>query len=424
VRAGFSIVNDLLDNLGNRAYSSPPFNAREQLTIPAAGFLALLPLDKNAPLPPTCGPVVPQPCSIYQPAGIDPNMFTPTIQEWSFTVERQLTRDLMLQVGYAGSQSYHTNLTMDTNSPAPQVCQNAQGCVSGGVLAAAQRGIVPQGTTYLPPGTRPNPYVSNNTQWADYGTASYHALTVSLQKRVTRGLAFKANYTYAKVIDLNSAILAPSGENEPADVFSPYNLFLNRGPASYSLHHQFSANYSYQLPFGRGQRFAGDASGWKNQLIGGWQWNGIVTAQGGFPLTPLIGFNNSGTGDTNVTDVPNWNPNFKGSAVLGTVDHWFDPKAFTLPTPGTFGNASRGAFRGPGLVNVDTSFFKKFSITERVSLQLRAEAFNLFNHSNFFYPNQIVFAGNSASYTYSDTAGQITAAATSRQIQLALKLLF
>jgi len=424
VRAGFSIVNDLLDNLGNRAYSSPPFNAREQLTIPAAGFLSLLPLDKNAPLPPSCGPGVPQPCSIYQPGGIDPNMFTPTIQEWSFTVERQLTRDLMLQVGYAGSQSYHNNLTMDTNSPAPQVCQNPQGCVSGGVLAAAQRGMVPQGTTYFPVGTRPNPYVSNNTQWADYGTASYHALTVSLQKRVTRGLAFKANYTYAKVIDLNSAILAPSGENEPADVFSPYNLFLNRGPASFSLHHQFSANFSYQLPFGRGQRFVGGASGWKNQLIGGWQWNGIITAQGGFPVTPLIGFNNSGTGDTNVTDVPNWNPNFKGPVVLGTVDHWFDPKAFTLPTPGTFGNVSRGSFRGPGLVNVDTSFFKKFSITERVSLQLRAEAFNIFNHSNFFYPNQIVFAGNSAGYAYSDTAGQITAAATSRQIQLALKLMF
>src|SRR5215471_12855567 len=179
-------------------------------------------------------------------------------------------------------------------------------------------GRVPQGAAYLPPGTRPNPYVSNNTAWIDQGTASYHALNVSLQKRVTHRLAFKANYTYSKVIDLNSAILAPSGENEPADVFSPYNLSLNRGPASFSLHHQFSTNFSYQMPFGRGQRFAGGAGGWKNQLIGGWQWNGIVTAQGGFPLTPLIGFNNSGTGDTNVTDVPSWNPNFIGPAVLGT----------------------------------------------------------------------------------------------------------
>jgi hypothetical protein len=426
VRAGFSILNDLLDNLGNRTYTNPPFNTREQLVAATGpgGFLSLVPLDKNALVPAGCGPGVASPCTTYQPGGIDPNMFTPTIQEWSFTVERQLTRDLMLQVGYAGSQSYHTNLTVDTNSPAPQVCQDPAGCVSGGVLAAALRGRVPQGATYFAPSTRPNPYVSNNTQWVDQGTSSYHALNVSLQKRVTHGLAFKANYTYAKVMDLNSAILAPSGENEPADVFSPYNLFLNRGVASFSLHHQFSANFGYQLPFGSGQRFGGSASGWKNHLIGGWQWNGIITAQGGFPQTPMIGFNNSGTGDTNITDVPNWNPNFKGPAVSGSVDHWFNPQAFTVPTPGTFGNVSRGSIRGPGLVEVDTSVFKKFRVSERFNLQLRAEAFNILNHSNFFYPNPIVFAGNSANYTYSDTAGQITAAATPRQLQLALKLLF
>jgi hypothetical protein len=190
------------------------------------------------------------------------------------------------------------------------------------------------------------------------------------------------------------------------------------------LAHVFTANFSYQLPFGNGQHFGGGASGWKNFLIGGWQWNGIITAQGGFPQTPVIGFNNSGTGDSNITDVPSWNPSFHGNPVLGIVDHWFDPKAFILPTPGTFGNVSRGSIRGPGFVNADTSFFKKFSINERFNLQLRAEAFNLFNHSNFFYPNSVVFAGNSANYSYSDTAGQITAAATSRQLQLALKLIF
>jgi len=76
------------------------------------------------------------------------------------------------------------------------------------------------------------------------------------------------------------------------------------------------------------------------------------------------------------------------------------------------------------LVNADTSFFKKFSINEQFNCQLRAEAVNVFNHSNFFYPNSVVFAGSSANYAYSDTAGQITAAGTSRQLQLALKLIF
>jgi hypothetical protein len=442
VRASAGIHNDLMDNLGIRAQPNPPFAAREQLPV-ANGFLPLLPLQKNAPLPPTCGPGIASPCSIYQPTGFDPNMFTPTIQMWTLTVERQLTKDLMLQVGYAGSQSYHTNLTLDTNVSPPEVCQNPQGCRSGGVLALpsdpailATRYTVPQGSTYMPSkppvmvgGTlltqRPNPYVSNNQAWFGEGTAGYHALNVSLVKRATHGLAFKANYSYSKVMDLNSAILAPSGENEPQDLFSPYNRFLNRGPAAYSLTHQFNANFSYQLPFGSGQHFGSDAHGVVRHLIGGWQWNGIVTAQGGFPFTPQIGFNNSGTGDQNVADVPNRNPDFKGPVILGTVDHWFDPKAFTMPITGTFGNVSRGSFRGPALVDIDTSLFKRIRISERWNLQLRAEGFNILNHPNFAFPNQVVFQGNSSSYSYSDSAGTITSSATSsRQLQLALRLLF
>jgi len=432
VRAGFGIYNDLLDNLGIRAYPNPPFSAREQLQIPPSGFLSLLPLQKNAVLPPTCGPGIAAPCSIYQPAGFDPNMFTPTVQEWSVTVERQLAKDLMLQVGYVGSQAYHTNLVEDTNSAQPQICQNPQGCLSGGILPAAQARMVPQGTLYMPsvpPKTvngvtlmgRPNPYVSNTTAWFGEGTSSYHSLNVSMMKRVARGLSFKANYSFSKVIDLNSAILAPSGENEPADVFSPYYLSLNRGIAAYNIQHQFNANFSYQLPFGNGQRFATGASGLREKLIGGWQWNGILTAQGGFPITPLIGSNNSGTGDSNPSDVPNWNPNFNGKVILGSPNQWFNPQAFSMPIPGTFGNVSRGSLRGPGLVDVDTSIFKRVRMNERLNLQIRAEAFNIFNHSNFAYPNEIVFAGTA----YSSSAGQVTSTATtSRQIQLALKLLF
>ena len=432
VRAGFGIHNDLLDNLGIRAYPNPPYSAREQLQIPASGFLSLLPLEKNAPLPPTCATGVAAPCSIYQPAGFDPNMFTPTVQEWSFTVERQLAKDLMLHVGYVGSQSYHTNLTMDSNSSEPQVCQNPQGCLSGGILPASQARMVPQGTLYMPSVPpvvvngvtlmgRPNPYVSNTTAWFGQGTSSYHSLNVSLLKRTTHGLSFKANYSYSKVMDLNSAILAPSGENEPADVFSPYYLFLNRGVAAYSLQQQFNANFSYQLPFGNGQRFAGGANGLVDKLISGWQWNGILTAQGGFPITPLIGSNNSGTGDSNPSDVPNWNPTFHGPVIVGKPEQWFDPHAFQMPIAGTFGNVSRGSLRGPGLVSVDTSLFKKIKLGERMNMQFRVEAFNLFNHSNFAYPNQIVFAGSS----YSSSAGQITATATtSRQLQLAVKVMF
>ncbi len=429
VRASFGIHNDLLDALGQKAFMDPPFSAREQLPV-TNGFLPLLPINKNVPLPPTCSPgAVFVGCNIYQPGGFDPNMFTPTIQMWTFTLERQIARDLVLQLGYVGSQSYHTNLSEDTNSPAPQVCQNAAGCLAGGVNAASA--IVPQGTTYFPSTPpikvngvtltqRPNPYVSNNSPYIGEGTSNYNALNVSLLKRTSHGLAFKVNYSWSKVMDLNSAQLAVTGENEPTDTFSPYDLALNRGPAAYSVRQQFNANFSYALPFGNGQRFGSGAHGWMKQLIGGWQWNGIFTAQSGFPITPVIGSNNSGTGDTNVSDVPNWNPNFQGQVILGTVNHWFNPAAFVTPTVGTLGNVSRGALTGPGLFDVDTSMFKKFSLNERMNVQLRMEAFNILNHTNFFYPNTIVFQGSN----YSPTAGQITAAATSRQLQLALKLLF
>ena len=352
-------------------------------------------------------------------------------------MERELAKDLMLSVGYVGSQSYQTSITMSTNMAPMQVCQDPQGCLSGGVLAATLARKVPQGTTYMPSTPpvvvngvtlvqRPNPYVSNPTQWWNIGTSSYHALNVSLVKRASHGLAFRTNYSYAKIMDLNSAFsLVSGGENEPNDTFSPYNLAMNRGPAAFSLHHQFNTNFTYQLPFGSGQRFASGSRGFLNQLIGGWTWNGIVTAQGGFPLAPMIGFNNSGTGDNNVVDVPNWNPNFTGPVILGQRDRWFNPKAFTIPAVGTFGNVSRGALRAPGLVNVDTSFFKRFKINERLNMQLRAEAFNILNHANYGYPNALLFSGNSSSFSSVDTAGATTfTSAKSRQLQLALKLIF
>jgi hypothetical protein len=258
------------------------------------------------------------------------------------------------------------------------------------------------------------------------GTMSYNSLNVSLVKRASRGLSFKANYTFSKALDFNSAGSSSAGTNQPKAILNPYNLKLSRGPAAFNLKHQFNANYTYQLPFGQGQRFGGNAGGVLNRIIGGWQWNGIVTAQSGFPFTPQAGSNVSGTGDTNNPDVPNYNPAFNGPIVLGVdgfkkTGRYFDPGAFLLPMSGTFGNVARGAFSGPPLTTFDTSLFKKISINEQWNLQFRAEAFNALNHANFAVPNPVVFSGTN----YSSSAGIITGTATnSRQIQFALKLIW
>jgi carboxypeptidase family protein len=423
VRAGFGIHHDLQDNIGHRLNADPPFNAR--LTLTNTPLLSIIPIPFGTQAPPSCNansPLQPPACSIFSPGGLDPVMHTPALQQWSLTVERELTQNLMLQVSYVGSQSYHIVTAINGNTAQPKVCADPAGCIAGGIRAANQTARVPQGTTYMPstPGLRPNPYVGPTQSWFYLGTSSYHSGNVSLTKRAARGLTFKANYTFSKLLDLNSAFLATSSSNEPASILNPYDLKLSKGLASYDLRHQFNANFLYQLPFGKGQRFGGTASGIANQLIGGWQWSGSVTAQSGFPFTPQAGSNISGTGDTQNPDVVSRNPNFTGPVILGKVDQYFDPRAFVLPLAGTFGNVSRGAFTAPGLTNFDTSLTKKFSITERVNLQFRAEAFNLFNHANFATPNPVVFNGNN----YSASAGQILAAAPSRQIQFALKLLF
>jgi hypothetical protein len=253
------------------------------------------------------------------------------------------------------------------------------------------------------------------------GTMSYNSLNVSLVKRSTHGLSFKTNYTWAKSLDYNSALSSNTAQNQPKAILNKYNLSLSRGIAAFNLKHQFNGNFAYQLPFGKGERFASSGSGLVEMLIGGWQWNGIINAQSGFPFTPLAGSNVSGSGDTDNPDVPNHNPSFTGPVILGDVNQWYDPNAFSLPLSGTFGNVSRGSYVGPRLVNIDTSLFKQIPVSERIGLQFRAEVFNLFNHANFGTPNAVVFSGSN----FSSSAGVITSTATtSRQLQFALKLSF
>jgi len=258
------------------------------------------------------------------------------------------------------------------------------------------------------------------------GNSSYHGGTVSLTKRARSGLTFKTSYTFSKALDMNSALLSGGHQNEAGTVLSRYNLRLSKGIASYSQQHQFTTNFLYQLPFGSGKAFGSGATGLVEKLISNWQWNGIVSVQSGFPFEPLVGSNRSGNGNARNPDVASWNPDFKGKVVLGVAEfkktgHYFDPNAFVLPAAGTFGNVARGALRGPGFFNVNTSFFKRIPLKERLNMQFRVEAFNVLNHANFRYPELIVFAGSEIA----GSAGVIRETANrERQIQFALRLEF
>jgi len=426
VRAGFSITHDLQDDLLHRLWH-PPLNG--VISIRNTPLLSIVPIPGGTLSPPTCNferVSKNQPCSIYSVGVIEPTFKTPTIQQWSFTIERQLATNLVLRVGYVGSEDFHMPTSEDMNIPIPQRCANPAGCIGGGIGTA--RGLVPQGKEYLPPATvsattsgLANPYVGNTFSWFFGGTSSYHGLDLSLVKRMSSGLSFKANYSFSKAIDQMSAVVTSIGSNEPQILWNRYNTRLNKGVTAFNLRHQFSANFSYELPFGKDKALGSGATGIWEKLISGWQWNGIVQAQGGFPTTPQVGSNISGSGDTRTPDVPDRNPNFTGPVIIGTVAQWYDPRAFLLPIPGTFGDAGRGVLRGPRLFNMDTSLFKKIPLSERFNLNFRFEAFNILNHTSLGNPSPIVFSGNN----YAPAAGRITNTATmSRQLQFALRLTF
>ena len=422
VQAAFGVYNDLQDNLGRQFNNNAPFNAISVRSN--TPLLSIIPVTPGQQAPPSCNaqsPLVPPACSIFGPYGVDPNFHTPTLLQWSLTVQRELMHDLMLEVSYVGSESYHTATLSDRNVAPPQICSNTGGCLSGGTLAAKQAVIVPAGTLYEPstPGLRPNPDVGATQTWFFNGTSSYQAGNVSLNKRASHGLTFKGNYTFAKLLDVNSGGSGTAIMNEPPTVLNPYDIRMGRGLAAFSIKHQFNANFIYQLPFGKGQRFA--TSGFADKVLGGWLWNGSFNAESGFPFTPTVGTNISGTGDSQNPDVPNLNPNFRGPVVTGNVHQWFNPNAFLLPTAGTFGNAGRGVYRGPVLADLDTSLIRNMHLTERLSMQFRAEVFNILNRANFGLPNTITFSGSN----YSPSAGVITVTSTtSRQLQFALKVIF
>jgi hypothetical protein len=248
-------------------------------------------------------------------------------------------------------------------------------------------------------------------------------LQVDVTQRFTKGLAFRGTYTFARSLDEHSSsFLANEGVAGTTTLMIPQDPRADYGPSNFDVTHQFHGNFSYALPFGRGHQFAQNVTGWQDKLVSGWEWNGIASIQGGFPFTPLVSFNQSNNGDTRAPDRVSINPSFTGPVIVGTPTEWFNPAAFLLPAPGTYGNAGRDILRGPGLGELDSSLFKTTTIRENLKVQFRAEFFNLLNRSNFGLPVVSTFT---KAGTPSPSAGQITyTSTTSRQIQFGLKLLW
>ena len=420
LRAGFGMYNDLQDALGYRADQNAPFNPAYSLS---AYPVSRLPIDPAAPVP-TGAKLV--------PGGVQPDMQTPSVVSWSLRLQRELSPNTAVTVGYVGSHGYHELLGVDANEPIPVICP-ASPCPAtypANFPAGIAGTPVPAGTYYIPVGTpKANPTLANTWTWFSAGTSSYNALQVDLTRRFSKGLSFRGVYTFSKALDDGDSLNQTTAGNAPGLVSNPNNLRADWGLATYNVSHVGVLNALYSLPFGLGQTYGSNLEGWAGQLASGWSLASIVTLQTGFPLTPQLSYNPSNNGDTRNPVRPFINPNFRGSVVLGNPDQWFNPAAFLAPpaNSGFYGNAGRDIVSGPGLATWDFSVLKNTTIYERAQLQFRLEIFNLLNRANFNTPNLITFTPPTTTNPsgVSGTAGAITSTSTTaRQLQFGLKLLW
>ena len=310
------------------------------------------------------------------------------LEHWNVNVQRQLGGSRAIEVAYVGSRGHDLIAARDLNQPAPS----------------------PQ-----VPNLRPNPFFDDITFIESRGSSNYHALQLKFQQRLDRGLSFFATYTLGKSEDDASAFFASTGDpNFPQDSRNPE---AECGRSSFDVRHRFSTSFAWQLPFGEGRRWLAD-DGVLSAIFSDMELQGIVTLQSGRPFTVALlpEVDNSNTGRSTLGFGANDRPNVTGDASLDnpTADRWFDTSAFTVPPFGSFGNAGRNILDGPGYTNVNLAFLK-FVTLGASRLELRAEAFNLFNSANFDLPD--AFVG-------SPTFGRIVSADSPRRCQFGVRVSF
>jgi carboxypeptidase family protein len=304
------------------------------------------------------------------------------VQEWNLDTQYSITPNLVADIAYVGNKGTKLPDAIPINEAVP-----GPGSIQS---------------------RRPYQNFGSITYRDSEGYADYDGLQTRLERRFSNGLSFLAAYTFSKTI--NDQSLYETDTGGPQDI---RNLASEKGLAPQDVRHRFVMSYVYELPFGRGKHFGGSATGALQQVIGGWQVNGITTLQSGQPFTALMGFDNANVGDGTARPDEVANPNLpRGQR---TPTRWFDTGAFVAAPFGTFGDASRNNIIGPGFNNFDFSALKSFRLGEERRIEFRTEIFDIFNHTNFTTVGNVINTGS---------FGQLTASRDPRIIQFGLKLLF
>ena len=324
--------------------------------------------------------------------GFQRDLKTGWLDQWSISLQRQLGRSRGVEIAYVASRGHDLIAARDINQPAPMP--------------------TPPGV----PNLRPNPLFQDITFIESRGASRYDAFQLKFQQRFDRGLSLLSVYTLGKSTDDASGFFASTGDpNFPQDSNNPQ---AEHARSSFDVRHRFSLSFGWQLPFGPGRRWV-SGDGVLSSIVADTELQGIVTVQSGRPFTVALlpGVDNSNTGHAALGFDSDDRPNVTGDPALDnpSPDRWFNTAAFTMPPFGSFGNAPRNFLEGPGYQNVNLAFLKHVNLTERTRLQIRIEAFNLFNRANFNLPDAVLG---------SPTFGRVTSADSPRRCQFGVRLIF
>jgi hypothetical protein len=348
---------------------------------------------------------------------LDPRFAVPYAINYNLTLQRELPAQMILSVGYVGSQARHLERAFELNPGLnPTACAADPNCVSNRTI---QGFVAPQNFKY-----DPTVFGSVGQQATD-GDSNYNSLQVSLNKRVSHGLSFLLAYTYAHARDDGSNF-----ENTSFGVrgTNPFLNSLNWGDSAFDARQRFVASYQYEIPVPHQWN-----NGIMKRILGGWRVAGNTTFQTGFPIN---------LSDSNFTSLTCWgftfygcpdNPNQVAPIVkydarqVQTLDncagtphtgnYYFAPASFCHAAFGTFGNTGRDSFHGPGLNFTNLALMKDIQVKEQMKIELRLETFNTFNHVNFNLPSSNVNSSQLGRITSDSNIGP-------RIVQLAGKFYF
>ncbi|HEX8456788.1 MAG TPA: TonB-dependent receptor [Pyrinomonadaceae bacterium] len=359
-------------------------------------------------------PVAPLSCAFAN--SIRPVQFdldNPYVNVYNLNLQRELPWQTVVTIGYAGSRGIHLLRSNDVNIAAP-------------IIRA-------DGTPFFPQGApRMNTAFSTIELKSSDGNSWYNAMILDVRKRWNQSFNIQSSYTFSRNIDTTQAsTFFSDATNGTTTAFPEFpGINYNKGLADYHAKHNWVVNFVWQIPYAK------NLKGVAGALLDDWQLAGIGQARSGNPLTVFVQANRSrslwqpslgpGIGRDRASIREGYTYE---SAVTGNPDQYFDPNAFVLQPAGTLGNTGRGAFIGPNLRTFDLSAMKNIRFAsplgEDTNIQIRVEAFNLFNRANFAPPALTVFAGAADNETPLPTFGRIRSTVTSaRQIQLGVRVQF